>query len=401
MPVTSFDVARVRGLYPTLGASSAHLDGPFSTLSPESVNRAIIGALRVTPAQPGSRSPRSQRGATSAAQARAAVADLVGGRADSVVLGTNQASMLLWFASLLAREWQLGDDIVVTRMDADVARMPWTRAARATGTSVSWAEVDLESGELPAWQFERLITSHTRLVTVPLTNPATGTVPDVATIAAMAHDRGALVVVDASSAIPYLPIDLATLGADLITLSATTFGGPTVAAAVARPGLLGEIDRTGRGPLPQRLELGPLPIELLDGVTAAVEHLAGLSEDAAGSRRERLVTSLSEAADYQRYLYEYVDDQLRAVPGVTVLGSERDRLPLLAFTMSGLDPSRVGEHLLRSGVSVWTGPSGITELMTAIGTDEMGGASFIGLMPHTTVAELDLLINALEALARM
>ena len=394
MAVMSFDVARVRGLYPTLGTTSVHLDGPLGTLQPESVVRAIIATLRASPAQPGSRSARSKRSERSAAQARSAVADLVGARPSDVMLGTSEGSLLTRLATLTSRNWTLGDEIVLSRMDSDLVRLPWSRAARAAGAVVRWAEIDLETGELPTWQYERLINDRTKIVTVPLANPATGTVPQVRAIADLAHAHGAIVIVDAGAALPYLPVDILDLGADAVTLSAATFGGPTVAAMAARPGLLISLDAGNA----QRLEFGPLPVELLDGLTAAVDHLAGLTEQEDGTRRERLIASITEAGEYSRYLYEYLDERLRRVPDVTVLGSSSDRLPLLAFTVAGRTPDQVGDYLERSGISAWTGPSGMSELLATFGADELGGATFVGLMPHSTVAEIEQLINAIEAL---
>ncbi|HJQ44399.1 MAG TPA: aminotransferase class V-fold PLP-dependent enzyme [Jatrophihabitantaceae bacterium] len=398
MPVMSFDVARVRGLYPTVGAGTAQLEGSFSAVQPESVIRAIISTLRSSPAQPGSRSERSQRSAASVLQARRAVADLVGASADSVVLGTSTFALLHRMAGMISRDWQLGDEVVLSRMDADANLQPWQRVARSAGAAVHWAEVDLETGELPAWQYERLINGHTRVVTVPLANAATGTVPDVRMIAALAHRHGALVVVDAGAAVPYLPIDLDDLGADLLVLNASTFGGPTMAAVVARPGLLAEIGGDLTRPIPQRFELDPLPIELLDGLTAAIDHIADLDQFATGSRRERIVTSVEIAGDYQRRLFDQLDAALRDVRGLTVLGSSSDRLPVAAFTAWRRSPDEVGEQLRRRGVSVWTGPSGMTELMSAIGADELGGACFLGLMPHTSAQEVDQLLDALSDL---
>jgi cysteine desulfurase family protein (TIGR01976 family) len=398
MQVMSFDVARVRGLYPTVGAGTAHLDGSFSTLQPESVIRAIIATLRSTPAQPGSRSISSQRTATSALHTRRAAADLVGGTADSVVLGDSLANLMPRFAELLARDWQLGDEIVLSRLDADVTLRPWLAVARATGVVVRWAEADLETGELPAWQYEHLINRRTRIVTIPLGNPATGAVPDLRAISELAHRHGALVVVDAGAALPHLPLDMTTLGADLIAFSAATFGGPTVAAVVARPGLLLEIEGDVRLPVPQRFELSPLPIELLDGFTAAVDHLACLDERATGPRRQRLVASLTAAGNYERLLYERLDTGLRRMRGVTILGTATARLPVIAFTVARHSPDEVGDLLQRRGVSVWTGPSGMGQLTSAIGVDETGGAAYAGLMPHTTAAEIEQLLDALSSL---
>lgn len=407
MEVVGVDVARVRGLYPTLATGTAQLDGAFAALQPESVIRAIIAALRSAPAQPGSRSSRSQNSATRVLRARRAAADLVGGRAEDVVLADSTVSLMLRFTALLSSDWQLGDEIVLSRLDADFAMRPWLRAARGRGVVVRWAEVDLETGELPAWQYEALIGRRTRIVTVSLANAATGMVPDIRAIADLAHQHGALVIVDAGVAPAYVPLDLAELGADLLAVAAPAFGGPTVAALVARPGLLdeipGSVDNLPGGldglPTPQRFEVLPLPIELLDGLTAAVDHLADLDEHATGGRRERLVASVTAAGEYTRHLYPRLDDGLRAISGVTVLGAPHRTLPVAAFTVAGRTPDEVGAFLHRHNISAWTGPSGMSELLRAFGADELGGAVFVGLMPHTAAAEVDQLLDALRALS--
>jgi cysteine desulfurase family protein (TIGR01976 family) len=398
MPVMSFDLARVRGLYPTLGAGTAHLEGPFGALQPESVIRAIIATLRSSPAQPGSRSARSQRATGSVEQARRAIADLVGTTPDSVLLGASQSSLLMRFARLLARDWQLGDEVVLSRMDSDAAFVPWQRAARQAGGVIRWAEVDLETGELPAWQYEHLVNPHTRVVTIALGNPATGAVPDVRAIADRAHRFGALVVVEAGAAVPYLPLDLDDLGADLLHLSAASFGGPTVAALAARPGLFHALAASRRLPPPDRLELRPLPVELLDGVSAAIDHLAEFAPDSGGSRRERIRTGVTAAGEHARALYDRLDSGLRGTRSVTVLGTARDRLPVAAFTVAGLSPDHVGDFLQRRGVSVWTGPTDLSELVSAFGADELGGANYVGLMPYTAPHEVEQFLSALAEL---
>jgi cysteine desulfurase family protein (TIGR01976 family) len=396
----SFDVARVRGLYPTLGAGLAHLDGTYGALQPETVIRAIITALRWSPSQPGSTSPRSRRSAASVADARRAVADLVGTTPDGVVLGGNVSVLLHRFAWRLSRQWQLGDEIVVSRLDHDANARPWIASAKAAGAVVQWAEVDLETGGLPDWQYEKLINTHTRLVTLPLANPTTGHVPEVRHIATMAHAMGAVVVVDAGAALAHVPVDMRELGADLLALCGSTFGGPTVGAVAARPGFLGEIDENAHEHGPEWYEVGALPVELLDGLTAAVDHLADLDEQATGTRRERLLDSLDAAGSYQRRVFVGLEARLRAIPGVTVIGSGTEPVPVLGLAVSGRSPAQVGEFLLSRGVSVWTGPSGMSELMHALGTDEMGGIAHVGVMPHTTADELDQLVQGISELAR-
>jgi cysteine desulfurase family protein (TIGR01976 family) len=393
----SFDVARLRGLYPALGNGTAHLDGPFSAMQPESVIRAITATLRGAPAQPGARTVRAQRSAATVGHARDALADLVGGTAECVQLGSTLTALNSQLAEVVSWNWRFGDEIVLSRLDAGSVRNPWRRAARAAGVGVRWAEVDLESGELPTWQFERLVGPNTRLVTVSLANPALGVVPDVRAIADIAHAHGALVLVDLGAAVPHLSIDLRDLGGDIVAFSAASFGGPTIAAMVTRPALLEEVtDGTGR--VRPSAEIGPLPVELLGGVTAAVDHLAGMDQVTRGSRRERLVASIGRAGLYTSALLEHFSDGLTHQRHVTVLGGLHDRLPVLAFTVAGHRPDAVADALVKRGISVWTGWTDQDELLAAFGADELGGATFAGFMPHTTHAEVDLLLDGLFTL---
>ena len=391
---STFDVGRVRGLYPTLGSGPAALEGPFGALQPESVIRAVIGTLRGSPAQPGARTGRSKASAEAVQQARSAYADLVGGHAQDVYFGATQTALNSQFADIVSWNWRLGDEVVLSRLDTAAVRDPWQRAARGVGAAVRWAEVDLETGELPNWQYDRLIGPHTSLVTIALANPALGVIPDVRSITEVAHESGALVVLDCGAAVPHMTIDIAELGVDALTVGAATFGGPTVSALITRPGLLAEITRdTSRAGITP--EVGPLPIELLGGATAAVDHLAGLDQHAYGTRRQRLIASISAAGLHTSALFDYLEQGLRHQPHVTVLGSLEQRLPVLAFTVERYTAVQAADALARRGVSVWTGPTQVDALLQAFGADEQGGASFIGLMPHTTVAEVDLFLDGL------
>jgi len=390
------DVARVRGLYPTLADGTATLDGAFAALQPESVIRAVIATLRSAPAQPGSTSERSLRSGRAADRARLAAADLLNAEPADVALADGPASLLWRLTAALSADWRFGDTVVLSRLDSDLVARSWRHAARARGVGIHHAEVDLDTGAVPAWQYEELIDRHTRIVTVALGNPATGMVPDITSIAEVAHQHGALVVADAGVTPAYYPLDLAELGADIVLVTGAVFGGPLVSAAVTRPGLAGEI--ASGGTAADAFDLLPLPVELLDGFTAAVDHLADLDEHAVGSRRERLAVSVPAAGVYAGVLYARLDEELRTMPHVTVLGGPERDLPVAAFTVAEHTPEQVGRHLTARRISAWTGPSGMTELLHAYGADEFGGATFLGVMPHTAPAEIGQFLDAIREL---
>ncbi len=391
-----FDVARIRGLFPTLGDGYLHFDGPAGMLIPESVSRAVGAALRVPLSQRGGVFPSSIRSDALLDAARRAIADLVGGDPTGVILGPNITTLTDAVARALSRSWRMGDEIVVSRLDHDANIRPWLAAARRVGVAVRWAEVDIETCELPDWQYEQLLSDRTRLVAVTAASNAVGTRPDVPAIAERAHAVGALVYVDGAHASPHQPIELAEVGADLFATSAYKWAGPHVGAVIGTPAaldLLGAGDRAT-----DAVELGSLPLELLAGVVAAVDHLAGLDDAAHGGRRQRVLASMGAVQEYERVVFGRLMSGLRAIPAVTVIGAPASRTPTVSFTVEGWKPRAVTEELARRGICAWDGLAEARALMEALGVAELGGAIRVGVVHYNTGHEVDRLLDALAEL---
>jgi cysteine desulfurase family protein (TIGR01976 family) len=395
------DVARVRGLFPALADGFVHTEGASGALIPESVARAVGHAMRLPIAPRGGIFPASGRTEAIVSAARGALADLVGGLPGGVVLGSSLTALTWQLARALARTWGPGDEIVLSRLDHDANIRPWVTLAEANGVLVRWAEVDIETGELPAWQYDELLTSRTRLVAVTAASNVIGTCPDVGAIAARAHAVGALVYVDAAHYAPHAFVDRIAFGADLLALSVRKWGGPSVGAVVAEPALLQELrpDRLAAAPdkVPDRFEAS-LPVELLAGVPASVDHLASLYPEAEGSRRERLLASMAAVATYERPLFEWLDEALRAMRHVTVIGSPEHATPTLSFTVAHLRARQVTSELSRRGICAWDGDGGARELFDALGVSEQGGAVQLGLLHYNTAEEVGYVIDAVAAL---
>jgi len=318
-----------------------------------------------------------------------------------VVLGPNMTTLTYAISRALAKTWKVGDEIVVSRLDHDANIRPWVQMAEETGVLVRWAEVDIETGELPAWQYDELLNDRTRLVALPAASGVIGSCPDVAAIAARAHAVGALVYVDGAQLTPHRFVDRYTLGADLLALSVRKWCGPNVGALVAEPELLGELwpDKLLPAPdrVPDRFE-SSLPIELLAGVPAAVEHLASLCTYAEGSRRERLRLAMAAVEAYERPLFEWLDEALRSMRHVQVLGCPNRPIPTLSFTVSHMRPRQVTSELSRRGVCAWDGDGYARELFDALGASDQGGAVQLGLLHYNTAEEVGYVIDAVAAL---
>jgi cysteine desulfurase family protein (TIGR01976 family) len=389
----------IRADFPALGEGFVHLDGPAGTQTPARVIDAVAGAMGSALANAGGRFPAAERTDALVVEARRALSDLLGVAAEGVVLGPNMTTLAFRFAETLARSWEPGDEIVLTRLDHDANVRPWALAAERRGVSVRWADFAPETCELALDQWEDLLGSRTRLVAVTAAANAVGTRPDVAAIAAAAHAAGALVFVDAVHAAPHTPLDAGALGADLIACSSYKFFGPHVGTVAGRPELLEELrpDKLAPAPdgVPGRFERGTPPFELLAGVTACVDYLAGLT-DGPGDRRTRVLATMAEIERREETLFGELLARLRAIRGVTVYGGAARRTPTLAFTVAGSDPATIAAELGAVGINVWHGNFYAYEFARRAGLEESGGAVRVGLAPYTTRDELDRFLGEVE-----
>lgn len=397
----AFDVAAIRGQFPALGDGWIHLDAPAGMQVPEQVATAVSTALRAPVSGPGGVFPASQRAEAIVDAARRAVADLVGCDPAGVVLGPNPAVLLQRLAEAIGSGWVIGDEVVVSRLDHQQNIAPWLTVAQRAGATSRWAEIDIETCELPAWQYESLISHRTKVVAVTAASGVVGTRPDLSKITELAHASNAVVVVDASSAAPFVPMDIRAMGADVVAVSATAWGGPTAGAlAFADPSLLDRLPACSLGPNqsgPGRLELGQHAYPLLAGLVASIDYLANLDDTASGSRRERLQTSIGSAKSYQAGMLGKLISELRGLLHVTVIGDAMRRIPALAFTIADVKASTAIVHLADCGICAFADdvPSGV---FAALGVAEVGGAVRIGLAHYTTSGEVDALVEAVAAL---
>lgn len=397
----SLDIGRVRGLVPALGDGWVRFDALAGMQVPEPVVSALTAALRAPHAAPGGAFPASQRAAAVEDEARAAVADLVGADPSGVVLGQHPAVLLGHLADALSAGWQLGDQIVVSRLDEAAHVAPWVIAAQRCGVDVRWAEIEIETCELPCWQYDELLDGPVRVVAVTAASAQVGTRPEIAEITERVRAAGTLSVVDLTAAAAYGSQDIDALGADVVALDATAWGGPPVGALVFRePARLDELparspDPSARGA--RRLELGPLPSAQLAGLTASIEHLAQLDEAAAGTRRERLRTSMTALEDHQAQLLSDLLDGLWASP-VSVIGRPARRVPLLSLTHDAVKPADAAAHLAERGFCVFA-DAGDQGVLAHLGSAEIGGVLRVGFGHYTTRGEVAALVEALTSLS--
>jgi cysteine desulfurase family protein (TIGR01976 family) len=399
----SRSIEEIRGEFPGLLEGEVRLDGAAGTLVPTAVIDAVSDALRLSMANVHGEFAASEHSTETVIAARRAIADLLGGHPDGVVLGPNMTTLTFHLAATLAGDWKAGDEIVVTSLDHDANVRPWVLAAERAGATVRWAEFDPDTGELPVEAFDGMLGNRTRLVALTAASNAIGTKPDVRAISDRAHAAGALTYVDGVHATPHGPIDIAALGADFYVCSTYKLFGPHAGALIADPARLDRLHPPKLAPspneAPDRFERGTPAFELLAGVTAAVDWIAGLAVDVPGDRRQQLTAALDAIEQYLASLLEPALEGFAAIPGVRLLGAPRRRTSTISFVVDRHHPSEIARHLSSQGIAVWAGDNYAYELMRRFGLSDSGGAIRASIVLYNDRRDVDRLLEAVAEIA--
>ncbi|MEU6388469.1 cysteine desulfurase-like protein [Streptomyces sp. NPDC046939] len=397
-----FDIAAIRAQVPALASGSARFDAPGGTQTPQPVIDAVVAALTGPTANRGRTTEGELNAERIVAGAREALGDLLGTAPGTVVFGRSATQLTYDLSRTLAKTWEPGDEVVVTRLDHDSNIRPWVQAAQAVGAVVKWADFDPATSELRPEHIEPHLSGRTRLVAVTAASNLTGARPDLPAIAALAHGAGALLHVDAVGYASHALVDVTAMGADTLVCSPYKFLGPHLGVLTGRADLLESLRPDKLLPssdqVPERFELGTLPYELLAGAHAAVDFLADLDPDARGrSRRARLTASFAALEEHEHALAKRLADGLAELTGITVHGRPAYPTPIVLFTVAGHSPAEVSRHLAAHGVDAPAGSFYAVHAAEALGLGAEGGVR-AGFAPYTSEEDVDRLLAALRLL---
>jgi cysteine desulfurase/selenocysteine lyase len=334
--------------------------------------------------------------------ARAKVAAFIGAPSrDEVIFTKNASEALNLVANTLA--WASGplgvgegDEVVITEMEHHSNIVPWQLLTERKGARLRWFGLT-DEGRLDLSSIDDLINERTKVVSLTWVSNMLGTVNPVAEIARRAHEVGAIVVVDASQAVPQLPVDVVASGADLLAFTGHKVVGPTGIGVLwgrrevleALPPFLGggemietvRMERSTYAGIPHKFEAGTPPIVEAVGLGAAVEYLGHLGMDAVHAH-ERAVTA-------------YALEGLATVPGLTVFGplDAEDRGGAIAFELDGVHPHDVAQVLDSRGIAVRAGHHCAKPAHARFGVQS---TTRMSSYLYTTPAEIDALVEGLE-----
>ncbi len=318
---------------------------------------------------------------------------------DEIVFTRSSTEALNLVASSLGADIGEGDEIVLSIMEHHSNIVPWHFLRERQGAVLKWVPVG-EDGSLSVEDFERTLTPRTKIVAITHMSNVLGTVVPVKEIAAIAHERGIIVVVDGSQAAVHLPVDVQDLGCDFYVFTGHKTYGPTAIGvlygradqlAALRPyqgggEMIREVttDNVTYETPPHRFEAGTPPIVQAIGLGAALDYMTGIGHD--------------RFAAHEAELLAYAQEQLAEIGGITIYGKAPDKGAILSFNLDGVHPHDVSMILDREGVAVRAGTHCAQPLLKRFGVTATCRASFA---LYNTREEVDRLAGALVKAKRL
>ncbi|NOI57693.1 cysteine desulfurase-like protein [Vibrio coralliilyticus] len=380
------------------------LDGPGGSQVPNCVLEAMTAYLGFFNSNLGGHYFSSAHTTDLMKQARESAKALVNAESsDNIVFGANMTSLTFQLSRAISRNWQAGDEIIVTSLDHYSNVSSWQQAADDKQAKVLQARVNEQDCSLDIEHLLSLISPQTKLVALTYASNTTGSIVDVKRVVEAAHNVGAMVYVDAVHYAPHHLVDVQQLGCDFLACSAYKFFGPHVGIAYVAPKWLQALQPYKVEPAtnigPGRFETGTQSFEGLAGVIAAVKYLAQWGNDG-DDLRTRLIDSFQQFNQHESAISERFLARLAELEGVTLLGRDEAnsevRTPTFSLTFDSHSPEEIAKKLGKRNICVWNGHFYALGLVRQLGLEESGGVVRIGFMHYNTLEEVDILFDELK-----
>jgi len=286
------------------------------------------------------------------------------------------------------------EEILITYMEHHSNIVPWQLMCKKTGAKLKVAPISLK-GELLLDEYEKLLERNPKFVALSYASNALGTINPVKKMIEMAHAHGALVLLDGAQATAHLPIDVQDLGCDFYAFSSHKMYGPTgIGVLWGKENLLDDMppyqgggemitsvsfEATEYAPLPFKFEAGTPNISGVIGLNATLNYLATLDMDAIFA--------------YEKYLLEYATNAINSLKGFNIIGTAKDKVPIISFVHGNIHSHDIGTILDSEGIAIRSGHHCAMPLMDFY---EISGTNRISLSFYNTVQEIDICVDALK-----
>ena len=411
------DLSTIRKQFPSLDRPAVFFDNPGGTqIAKQSLERINHYLLECNANHEGAFATSMASDAI-LDEAHQAMADFYNAASPAeIVFGNNMTTLTLHISRSISREWEEGDEIVVTRLDHDANVTPWLLAAQDRGVKVIWVDFDVEDGTLRMEDLQKALERKPRMLAVGYASNSLGTINPVRKIIQMAHQVGTMVYVDAVQYAPHGPIDVQDLEPDFLVSSSYKFFGPHAGILYGKRELLEKLYaykvRPAPNSLPGKFETGTQNHEGLAGVLGTVEyfewvgetfgdeHGEGLAGKGYSGRRSTLKKAMAAIQAYEHELNRALLSVFESVPGLTLYGLTDirrmdERVATFSFRLKDLPPRTVAEKLAGENIYVWDGNYYAINVTERLGLEDSGGMVRVGATHYNTLEEVQKLKEAL------
>ena len=309
---------------------------------------------------------------------RTKVADFINANSAKEIIftsGTTESINLL--ARSLGNILNPGDEILISEMEHHSNIVPWQLTAERTGTTLNYIPVT-ETGELDLSEPEHYFKPNTKIVSITHISNVLGTINPVKKLAEMAHEMGALFIVDGAQGVPHLQVNVQDLGCDFYAFSGHKMLGPTgIGALWGKIELLNEMDPFMGGgemietvtmesstwnEIPYKFEAGTPNFAQAVGLGAAVDYLK--------------IIGMSTIAEHEKTLTAYALNKINQIEGIRIHGSADERAGVISFNVDGIHPHDLAQFLNEDNIALRVGHHCAQPLLSTLGETATARLSF-------------------------
>jgi cysteine desulfurase family protein (TIGR01976 family) len=417
----SFDMSQLRDQFPALqqvvrGRVPAFFDNPAGTQVPLDVIDAVRDIMTTSNSYPHGNFSASERSSDAVDGAHAAMADMLGAASpEQIVIGPNMTTVTFAMSRAIGRGLSAGDEVVVTNLDHDGNVAPW-RALEERGVVIRVVDINPADCTLDMNDLAAKIGPRTHVVAVTHCSNLVGSIVDVTEVCRLARQSGAISYIDAVQYAAHGTIDVQAIDCDFLVCSSYKFFGPHLGILYGKRERLDAIHpykvRPASESLPGRFETGAPSVEgcaALLGTMNYLQHVgtvAGPSDGGAETGRRGLILQAMRAFRAQEMILgRRLLEGLARIPGVRIWGITdparmAERVPTVSFTLAGHHPDEIADSLAKQEIYVWSGNNYALSLTERLDLERSGGVVRVGPVHYNTAAEIDRLLEHVDALAR-
>ncbi|MFV9483680.1 cysteine desulfurase-like protein [Christiangramia sp. ASW11-125] len=405
------DINFVREQFPALERDFVFMDNAGGSQVLKQVTNKITDYLHHSNVQLGASYAVSKEAGDRLKASTEVVSELINAsRPEEIVIGSSTTMLMRILSLSISKNWEKGDEIIVTNTDHEANVSPWTDREKS-GFKVKIWQVNPESLELDIKDLENLLTEKTRLVAVTHASNVLGTINPVKKYAEIAHKAGALICVDGVAYAPHRKVDVQDLDADFYTFSWYKTYGPHLAMMYGKYDLLRELESINhyfidKDAVPYKLQPGNFNFELTYAVSGITDYYTELHDHHFDGKdlqfKEKLNKTYELISAHEEKLATRLLDYLNSISEIKIIGqtsaAAEKRVPTISFVHNNFRSNEIVEAVDPHNIGIRFGDFYAKKLIHDLQLEDKNGVVRVSLVHYNTLEEVDKLIEVFKTI---